>query len=617
MKYEYVQNIVKGACIALLAAAVTAGSSSAATYDLCASDGTVTINGVVIPIWGYVDITGGGACTPGLATIPGPELTDIDGATLTVNLSNALPVPVSIFIPGLAKISADPLVPQTTSDGLGRERLTSFDETVLPGGTLSYSWATREGTFLYESGSDVRTQVPMGMYGALAITGTGYPAVADETVVLFSEIDPVLNADPANFGGARVSNWNPQYFLINGEAYDPANPPIDITVSQDVLLRFVNAGLETFVPTFGGGIFMDVIAEDGNLYPYPLTQYGLELQAGKTYDAVINAGAVGTYMLYDRALHLNGGGQVVKFQAGAAAGAPTAVSDLYSVVEDNVLTADGLALNPAGVLNNDVAGTGPGPLAVSLVSDVSNGVLALNGDGTFTYTPTPDFSGSDMFTYVANDGGPVSNVAAAAITVTPVNDGPVAVVDSYSFEEGMTLNVVAPGVLGNDTDPDGDVLSATVSGTIPAGLTLNSDGSFNLDATGFTAGASVLFNYTACDAEPLCSVATVTINVLASPANVAPIANDDFAETPRNTTITVTVTANDEDPDGTINPTTVVVTTGTVSQRGGIVVNNSDGTITYTPPNPGFRGTDTFQYIVNDNNGEVSNVATVHINVVR
>jgi hypothetical protein len=77
--------------------------------------------------------------------------------------------------------------------------------------------------------------------------------------------------------------------------------------------------------------------------------------------------------------------------------------------------------------------------------------------------------------------------------------------------------------------------------------------------------------------------------------------------------------ANDEDadPDGSIDATSVVITTGTKSQAGGTVTNNGDGTITYTPKSAGYRGTDTFQYTVNDNVGATSNVATVHINVVQ
>ena len=83
------------------------------------------------------------------------------------------------------------------------------------------------------------------------------------------------------------------------------------------------------------------------------------------------------------------------------------------------------------------------------------------------------------------------------------------------------------------------------------------------------------------------------------------------------TPVTFSVTANDGDPDGTIDPATVVITTGTTTQRGGTVVGNGDGTVTYTAPNPGFAGTDTFQYTVDDDDGATSNVATVSVNVIK
>ncbi len=605
----------KRLALGLAALALAATPSFAQTYDLCASDGTVTIGGTVIPIWGFADITGGGTCTPGLATLPGPQLTAADGATLTINLSNALGVDVSVFIPGLAKAAGDPLVPQTAPDLQGRQRLTSFDEKVAAGGSASYSWTAREGTYLYQSGTDVRTQVPMGLYGALVVTGAGYPAVAADEVLVFSEIDPALNANPSGFGGARVSTWNPQYFLINGKAY-PDTAAIAVNLSDDVLLRFVNAGLQTFVPTLGGGLYMDVIAEDGRLYPHPLTQYGIELPAAKTIDAVINAGTAGSYALYDRALHLANGGMVTTIQAAAAAGAPVAVADSYAVAEEGTLIADGVLPNPAGVLANDTGGAA----AALLVSGPSAGTLVggLPADGSFTYQPNPNFSGSDQFSYVANNGlgGPNSNVATVSITVTPVNDAPAAAADAYQAFAGTHLLVAAPGVLGNDLDVDGDVL--TVNAFVPpavGSLILNTDGSFDFDATALAAGAVATFDYDACDLSAVCSTATVTITVVAAP-NEAPVAVDDTASTPKGTPVTVNVVANDTDVDGVIVPASVVVT-APLSQRGGAVVNNGDGTVTYTPPRPSFRGTDTFQYTVKDDDGATSNVATVRINVLR
>ena len=220
---------------------------------------------------------------------------------------------------------------------------------------------------------------------------------------------------------------------------------------------------------------------------------------------------------------------------------------------------------------------------------------------------------------MANDGGPDTNAATVTITVNPVNDGPTAVADGYDAVEGEILNVAAPGVLENDIDVDGDMLTAQ-NATVPTlgSVTLNGDGSFSFDATTLTAGNVATFDYQACDAEPLCSTATVTITVVAPPANVPPTANDDTTEVTRGTTLSnYDIIANDTDSDGTIDATSVVITTGVKTQAGGTVVNNGDGTITYTPKNTGYRGTDAFQYTVDDNDGATSDPATVRINVVK
>src|SRR5439155_2273902 len=87
--------------------------------------------------------------------------------------------------------------------------------------------------------------------------------------------------------------------------------------------------------------------------------------------------------------------------------------------------------------------------------------------------------GTDQFTYQASDGPNSSNVATVTLTVNAVNDAPVAVPDSYTTPEDTALTVSAPGVLGNDTDVEGDALTAVlVSGPSHGTLTLNADGSF-------------------------------------------------------------------------------------------------------------------------------------------
>src|SRR5581483_8751580 len=120
------------------------------------------------------------------------------------------------------------------------------------------------------------------------------------------------------------------------------------------------------------------------------------------------------------------------------------------------------------------------PLTAVLVAGPAHGSLALNANGSFTYTPAPNYNGSDSFTYKASDGQAGSNVAAVSLTVNPVNDPPVAANDSYTLNEDTPLTVAAPGVLGNDSDVDNDPLTAVlVAGPAHGSLAFGADGSFS------------------------------------------------------------------------------------------------------------------------------------------
>jgi len=156
-----------------------------------------------------------------------------------------------------------------------------------------------------------------------------------------------------------------------------------------------------------------------------------------------------------------------------------------------------------------------------VVTGPSHGALTLNANGSFTYTPAANFNGSDSFTYKANDGQADSNVATVALTINPVNDAPVAVNDSFATNEDTALTITAPGVLANDTDVDGNSLTAVVvTGPSHGALTLNTDGSFTYTpAAGFNGPDS--FTYKANDGLLDSNVATVALTV--NPVNVAPV----------------------------------------------------------------------------------------------
>jgi VCBS repeat-containing protein len=154
--------------------------------------------------------------------------------------------------------------------------------------------------------------------------------------------------------------------------------------------------------------------------------------------------------------------------------APVAAGDAYTTAEDTVLT-----VAAPGVLGNDADPDGD-PLTAVPATGPRHGSLTLNANGSFTYTRAGNFAGSDSFSYRASDGTLTSNPATVTISVTSVNDLPVAAGDAYSTAEDTVLTVAAPGVSGNDNDPDGDNLH-TVLGSAPSHgiLTLDPDGSFS------------------------------------------------------------------------------------------------------------------------------------------
>ncbi|HJN07594.1 MAG TPA: Ig-like domain-containing protein [Pirellulaceae bacterium] len=195
--------------------------------------------------------------------------------------------------------------------------------------------------------------------------------------------------------------------------------------------------------------------------------------------------------------------------------APIARNDTYSVAEDGrlvVSSADGVLNNP-DTGDSDPEGS---PLTAERITPPANGQVSLSAAGGFSYTPNPDFSGVDSFTYRAKDGSISSDLATVTIVVTPVNDDPAAVSDNYTVDQESSLTVSAEdGVLANDLDVDGEQLTAEhVAGTGPnnGSLQLAGDGSFTYTPNpGFFGDDS--FQYDAVDGSGVRARATVTIAV--------------------------------------------------------------------------------------------------------
>ncbi|MGV0795065.1 Ig-like domain-containing protein, partial [Mycolicibacterium sp. XJ1819] len=302
---------------------------------------------------------------------------------------------------------------------------------------------------------------------------------------------------------------------------------------------------------------------------------------------------------------LTSGPAVVTIAVTAINHAPVAEDDSYTVAEDGTLTVPGAG----GLLANDSDADGTA-LTVDLVDGPANGTLTLNQDGSFVYKPDEDFAGTDTFTYVASDGQLSSNEAVVTITVTAVNDSPLALDDSYEVDEDGELTVTGPGVLANDSDIEGDALTAVlVDGPANGELTLNEDGSFTYTPDADFYGTDS-FTYLANDGELDGNTATVTITVIA--VNDAPVAIDDNYEVDEDGTLTVTgpgVLGNDTDADDTDLLTAQLVT----NPSHGTLTLNADGSFTYTPE-PDYSGADSFTYRAYDGT-DTSSLATVTIRV--
>lgn len=287
---------------------------------------------------------------------------------------------------------------------------------------------------------------------------------------------------------------------------------------------------------------------------------------------------------------------------------PVAVADTYTTDMDVVL------IIPAGtgVLAND-SDIDSTNLTAILVANATHGVLNLKSDGSFVYKPDSSYIGTDTFTYRAFDGMYQSPVVTVTITIYALtNHPPVGVMDAYSVEFNTTLTVDAlSGVLVNDSDPDGDVITAVLLGDASFGsLDLQRDGSFTYTPdTGYIGQDH--FTYEASDGRSTSNPVMVTIYVNSSD-NAAPVAVPDYYETILETTLTVDaasgVLANDNDADG--NSLTAVLLATTTQ---GTLTLNSDGSFTYIPKND-YTGPDHFTYEASDGL-TLSNVAMVMIAV--
>ncbi|MCW3125711.1 MAG: outer rane adhesin like protein [Bacteroidetes bacterium] len=280
---------------------------------------------------------------------------------------------------------------------------------------------------------------------------------------------------------------------------------------------------------------------------------------------------------------------------------PDAVNDTVSTLEDTPINGS--------VATNDTDSDGPSALFGVDVRP-AHGTVNLGVNGTYTYTPAANFSGTDSFTYVYCDGGlpNLCDTATVYITTAAVNDAPVANDDNANT---LVNTQISGTVATNDSDVDGPSATYTVVSTPAHGvLVLTDSGTYVYTPITDYIGCDTML-VSLCDGGTPNMCDTSALVVCVTTTNQPPVALDDIVQVKPNTSVIINVLDNDDDPDGNLTIALTVLN----NPSNGSLVDNGNGTLTYTP-DANYEGADTFSYIICDGGTPVyCDTANVYITV--
>ncbi|MFM9975884.1 MAG: tandem-95 repeat protein, partial [Beijerinckiaceae bacterium] len=338
-----------------------------------------------------------------------------------------------------------------------------------------------------------------------------------------------------------------------------------------------------------------------------------DLDSALTYSATLDSGAaLPAWLAFNAATRTFSGTPPQDFN-GVIGLRVTASDGVLSVFDDFTLTVNPVndaptAVSPAIVTNEDTAFIGSvtaadidgDALSYATNTAPAHGTLVVRADGTYTYTPTLNYNGTDSFSITVSDGNGGQVVVTIPVTVTAINDAPVTMVDTIVTAEDTPITF---DPRSNDSDIENDALTITevdgqvlVTGTpVPVtggSITRLADGTLTFTPT-LNYNGTPSFTYTLSDSNG--GTASSTVNLTVNPVNDAPTAVSPAIVTNEDTAFIGSVTAADIDGDA------LSYATNTAPAHGTLVV-RADGTYTYTPT-LNYNGADSFSITVSDGNG--------------
>jgi gliding motility-associated-like protein len=270
----------------------------------------------------------------------------------------------------------------------------------------------------------------------------------------------------------------------------------------------------------------------------------------------------------------------------------TPVNDAPAANNQSVTTAEDVA-KAVTLTATDIDGN---TLTYSIVAGPTHGTLT-GSIPNLTYTPAANYNGPDNFTFKANDGTVDSNIATVSITVTAVNDAPVASAQSVTTAEDVAKAITLAG-----TDADGNALTYIIVAS-PAHGSLSGSGANRTYTPASNYNGSDNFTFKVNDGTVDSNTATISITVTA--VNDAPVANNQSITTAEDVAKAITLVATDVDGN--------TLTYGIVTAPAHGTLTGSIPNLTYTPA-ANYNGPDNFTFKANDGTVD-SNIATVSITV--
>ncbi len=479
------------------------------------------------------------------------------------------------------------------------------------GGTPPYQYNINGGAF---QASGTFNNLSAGVYSIFAMDANNctfsLPATITEPVnALHASITDQANVLCKGQGGGSATvtatDGNPPYtYSWNTVPVQTTSTISNLTAGNYIVTTTDNSGCFVVDTAFITEPALDLSVSVTNQVNYDCatSTNGLVTVAGAggtpNYQFSLNGGP---FQINDTFTNLPVGNYLITVKdtnnCEATISADIIVSGLILAADDYFTTQEDTDLNANAMTNDQVLCNLP--ITVTSNSLPTNGSVIVNADGTFTYTPLPDFNGSDFFDYIITDNLGATSLATVFITIDPVNDPPV------TINESITVNYNLPAsdnvLVNGDYDPDGTALAVTIAPVLnPVNGTfiIAADGSFTYTPNLNYIGNDIVV-ISVCDEgiplPPACTLDTIFIIVL--PPNLPPVTVNENTDVCQNASFIGTLSNGgtvfngDTDPENNLPLTLNDVPVQDAAHGTFTITDITTGTFDYSP-NSGYSGSD-------------------------